>query len=91
MKVRTSIRTQIYAVLALTTAFCVIVALLSGISTQEAIQGTRIFFDCNSALSDFYVAVEEMDSAARDWLYSDSDEEYERYRLLSGQAGRIWS
>ena len=86
MKVRTSIRTQIYAVLALTTAFCVIVALLSGISTQEAIQGTRIFFDCNSALSDFYVAVEEMDSAARDWLYSDSDEEYERYRLLSGQA-----
>ena len=70
LKVGTSIRTQLYAFLMLTAVLCVSVVLLSVVSTQEVIQSTRTFFDCNSSLSNFYTAIDEMDSAARDWVYS---------------------
>ena len=79
MKVRTSIRTQLYAFLALTAALCVSVVLLSVVSTQEVIQSTHTFFDCSSALSSFYATISEMDSAARDWVYSGSQEDYHAY------------
>lgn len=80
LKVRSSIRSQIYAVLVLSAVLCVSVVLLSSTSTQEAIQGTRTFFDCNSALSNFYVTVDKMDSFARDWVYSGDEETYRSYQ-----------
>lgn len=79
MRVSGSIRTQIYAFLALTAALCVSVVFFSSMSTQEAIQDTRIFFACNSALSSFYSTVDSMDTYAREWVYSGKDEDYQRY------------
>ena len=79
MKVGTSIRTQLYAFLTLTAVLCVSVVILSIVSTQEVIQSTHTFFDCNSSLSSFYTAIDEMDSAARDWVYSGSDADYQLY------------
>lgn len=80
MKVCSSIRTQLYTVLVLSAALCISVVLLSSTSTQEAIEGTRTFFDCNSALSNFYVTVDKMDSFARDWVYSGNPADYENYQ-----------
>ena len=79
LKVGTSIRTQLYAFLTLTAVLCVSVVILSIVSTQEVIQSTHTFFDCNSSLSSFYTAIDEMDSAARDWVYSGSDADYQLY------------
>ena len=83
MKACSSIRSQLHAVLVLSAVLCVSVVLLSSTSTQEAIQGTRAFFACNSALSNFYVTVDKMDSFARDWVYSGNPEDYENYRQQS--------
>ena len=87
LKISSSIRTQIHAVLVLSAALCISVVLLSSTSTQEAIRGTRTFFDCNSALSNFYVTVDKMDSFAREWVYSREQMDYENYR---GQAALAW-
>ena len=86
VKICSSIRTQIHAVLVLSAALCVSVVLLSSTSTQEAIRGTRTFFDCNSALSNFYVTVDRMDSFARDWVYSGDQLDYENYQRQAGLA-----
>lgn len=86
VKACSSIRSQIHAVLVLSAVLCVSVVLLSSTSTQEAIQGTRTFFDCNSALSNFYVTVDKMDSYARDWVYSGNAEDYENYRQQAALA-----
>ena len=87
LKVGTSIRTQLYAFLMLTAVLCVSVVLLSVVSTQEVIQSTRTFFDCNSSLSNFYTAIDEMDSAARDWVYSGNTADYQSY-LQAAKAAR---
>lgn len=87
LKVSGSIRTQIYAFLALTAALCVGVVLFSSMSTQEAIQDTRIFFACNSALSSFYTTVDSMDTCVRDWVYSGEEEDYQNY-LRQADAAR---
>ena len=79
MKVGISIRTQLYAFLTLTALLCVSVVLLSIASTQEVIQSTHTFFDCNSSLSSFYATIDEMDNAARDWVYSQSSADYQMY------------
>lgn len=81
-KKSTSIRTQLITVLCLSILFCVSIVLVSTISTQDVLRGTQTFFGCNRALTDFYSNVAEMDSVARDWLYSNRDEEYQQYLRL---------
>lgn len=88
LRVGTSIRMQFYVFLTLTAVLCVSVVLLSLASTQEVIQSTNTFFDCNRSLSDFYTAINEMDISARNWVYSGSDADYESYLQAAKTARR---
>lgn len=82
MKTSTSIRKQIYSVLALTATLCISVVLVSGISTKEVIENSNTLFSCNSTLSDFYATVGKMDTSAREWVYSGNPENYQAYLLF---------
>ncbi|MDO5399546.1 MAG: sensor histidine kinase [Eubacteriales bacterium] len=86
MKPNISIRTQIHLYLALTILVCVLVVLFSAASTQEAIQGTHVMFDCNSALTEFYSLVGKADFHAREWIYSEDDQELAQYQDYMAQA-----
>lgn len=77
---------QIHAVLGVTAALCISVVLISSLSTQEAIQGIRLLFNGNIALSNFYVTVDKMDSHAREWLYSSNAADYDNYRQMAENA-----
>lgn len=79
MKKTRSIRTQLYTILALTTGLCILVVLLAGTSTHEAVQGVDMLITCNSSLSDFYVTVDKMDILAKEWIYDQSEEGYASY------------
>lgn len=83
LKIGTSIRKQLYIVLALTAFLCISVVLVSGLSTREVIQSARALFTSNSTLSDFYTTVEKMDASARDWVYSGEAEDYRSYQHLA--------
>lgn len=86
MKTKLSIRTQIRIFLTLTSALCVIAVLTSATTTQEALRGTHTMFDCNSALTEFYTIVDKADVYAREWVYSENDEDLERYEDNMAQA-----
>lgn len=79
MRKSRSIRTQLHTILALTAVLCVMVVLLAGTSTHEAVQGVNMLIVCNSSLSDFYVTVDKMDVLAKEWIYERSEEGYEAY------------
>lgn len=86
MKVGTSIRKQLYIVLALTGFLCVSVVLVFGLSTREVIRSAKTLFTSNSTLSDFYTTVEKMDASARDWVYSGDEEDYRNYQSMTALA-----
>lgn len=81
-----SIRKQIYLVIVLAAVLCVSVVVLSSTSTQAAIRGIHAFSELNSALSRFYTTTQRMDTVARDWMYTGSDEKYAEYTELMDEA-----
>lgn len=80
MKVKTTIKNQVRLLLLSAAICCLGAVCLSVLSTSDVLRETRRLFRSNSALSQFYYDVGQMDVAARSWLYSDSQEDEQEYQ-----------
>lgn len=74
-----SIRTMMYVYLFIPLILGIGIILLSSLSVSRSTRATADYFDLNHHLTVFYTAVQQMDSAARDYIYSESQEDYETY------------
>ncbi|MEG0911981.1 MAG: sensor histidine kinase [Oscillospiraceae bacterium] len=82
MKKKTSIRTQLMSYLAIVAILCAIVVFFSNATVSENLNASKLFFDCNKNLSDFYANVTEMDTFARGYLYERTSDNFKQYSDL---------
>ena len=86
MKIKKTVKEQIYRLLISVLLFCMVIVMFSVATTHDLMNNSRTFVESNNALSHFYYTVNEMDIAAREWLYSGKDEDYENYQSFSQEA-----
>ncbi len=80
MRTRHSIRFQLAIYLLLCMMVCILIMALSNLQVSKLINDSSSLFQCNQELSDFYSTVDRMDYAAREYVYSRSDEYYLQYQ-----------
>ncbi len=83
---RRSIRFQLAFYLILAMLACVFVTLFSNRQVSYLLSESASLFGCNQRLADFYSTVECMDNKARDYLYSQNEEDFEEYQKLDKDA-----
>ena len=83
---RRSIRFQLVFYLVLAMLACVFVIVFSNRQVSYLLSESASLFGCNQKLSDFYSTVERMDSKARDYVYSQNEENFEEYQKLDKEA-----
>lgn len=90
MNKKTGIRAKLMSYLAIVGALCVLVILFSNFTVSDNLENSRLFFDCNKNLSDFYSNITEMDTVARNYLYERTGENYDEFlRLLEAARGNL--
>lgn len=74
-----SIRSMMYVYIFIPLILGIGIILLSSLSVSRSTRTTAHYFDMNHHLAMFYTSVQQMDIAARDYVYSDEQEDYELY------------
>ena len=87
---RRSIRFQLVFYLVLAMLACVFVIVFSNRQVSYLLSESASLFGCNQKLSDFYSTVERMDSKARDYVYSQNEENFEEYQKRIRKPGSAW-
>ena len=88
MKRKTGIRAKLMSYLAIVGGLCVLVIVFSNFTVTDNLSSSKLFFDCNKNLSDFYANVTEMDTVARGYLYERTADNYGAFQRLLGAARR---
>ncbi len=86
MKRKTGIRVRLMSYLIIVGCLCVLVVLFSNSTVTNNLENSRLFFDCNKNLSEFYANVYEMDLYARNYLYDRTASNYNTFQELLAAA-----